>query len=762
MQNRYRDIGSTFQKLDKAQRLAITKLAIVTIFTICLITAAFNGAPAVAQSPCNWIEYINNPVFGQWIGGAKAYYPKVIYDPNQFSGHGDSYYYKMWFGSSSGIGYAYSNDGINWTAGANPVSGTVAGAGHPLVEYDSNGFGHNVYFKLWYWSGNMTYSINDLRYAESGDGINWTYDQPLTQDGTSPLVTGNPGPDWNAGSYGPCHAFYNSGGSNSLDDTNIWNNKYAMYYMGTNGGSEYIGLGYSDNGIHWKRYGNDPVLSPGAAADWDNTSVGYCSIINVSANWEMWYGGGPGTNQGIGYATSSDGINWTKHPDNPIFHVTDNVPWRNDRTYTPWVLYNPADFSGHGDAYPYKMWFSGRSIDGKYSIGYASASPLVADAGLDQTIVAGNSATIGGSPTVSGGMPPYSYSWAPTTGLNDSTLANPTASPATTTNYMVVVTDNKGCTDSDNMTLRVQQLPLASGGGGIPPALVACPITLTADMQGAITIANMSGEGVLCSTCIASDASGKYTLEMDEGTQLLLGDNTVPRLLEFRELSSPPSTPENTVVIGPAYEIRAYPASYATVPSPVTISPPAMLTLTYDPKELPKNATEVFLANYDPNQGWQALAPVPGTVAELGKAQGLASHFSPVAILAELADPKPAAFEVSDLAIVPNQAQLNQEITVRVKVVNTGEQTGDYNIEVRVDGKAISAKRVTVAGRASRILNLTTTGYSAGKHQVEVSGLKSEFEVIGTSPSADNHWWFFGSIAAIMLIALGLIIALRK
>jgi hypothetical protein len=718
---------------------------------------------------CDWVEYGNNPVFGQWIGGDKAYYPKVIYDFNQFSGHGDTYYYKMWFGSSSGIGYAYSNDGINWTAGANPVTGPVGGAGHPLVEYDSNGFGQSVYYKMWYWTGNMTYSINDLWYAESTDGINWTNDQPLTQDSTLPLVTSNPGPDWNAGSYGPCDTIYNPGGSSSLDDHNIWNNKYVMYYMGTTGGNEFIGLAYSANGTFWKRYGNDPILSPCTLADdpnecWDYYSVGYCSVIkDLSGSWQMWYGGGPGTNLGIGYATSPDGINWTKDPDNPIFHVSDGISWSDNRTYTPWVLYDAASFSGHGDAYPYKMWFSGKNtINGTYSIGYAYISHILANAGTDQTITAGGSAVIGGSPTASGGIPPYTYSWTPTTGLNDPAIANPTASPARTTTYIVKVTDNKGCTDSDNMTVSIRQLPPAGGGGGIAPAIVACPVSLTADIQGAITIANMSGEGVLCNTCIASDAAGKYTLEMDKGTQLLLAGNTVPRLLEFRELSAPPPTPENTILVGPAYEISAYPASYATVPSPVTISPPAMLTLTYDPKELPENATEVFIADYDKTKGWQALAPVPGVVAELGKAQGLASHFSPVAVLARVAEPKPAAFNVSDLTIIPGRAQLNQEITIGLKVTNTGQQSGDYKVQVRVDGLAISNKQVTVAGGASQTVNITTAGYAVGKHQVEIAGLNSEFEVIGASPSTDNHWWFFSSIAALMLVAIGLVIALRK
>jgi hypothetical protein len=727
-----------------------------------------NLAVAPTPTPCDWVEYGNNPVFGQWLGGAKAYYPKVIYDVNQFSGHGNSAYYKMWFGSDNGtgtaqIGYAESADGINWTAGSNPLPGLAANANHPLVKYDPGGFNSGIYYKIWYWIGNQTNTIKDLRYAESSDGINWIHDQEFTQDDTSKLVTGI-SPDWNEISNGPCDLIYNSSGS--PDDVNIWNNKYVMYYMGNNGDHEFIGLAYSDNATHWKRYGNDPVLSPCTLANdpsacWDYYSVGYCSVIKLSGNnWQMWFGGGPNTNHGIGYATSTDGINWTKHPDNPIFHKDDGKPWRNLRTYTPWVLYDAASFSGHGDADTYKMWFNGTSVSDNYSIGYAYALPIVADAGPDQTIISGGSTVIGGSPTSSGGKPPYSYSWTPTTGLNGSTIANPTASPAATTIYSVIITDSKGCSSSsDDMTLSVQSIPPFSGGGSLSTtSSAACPLALASDIDGNITLASMSSKGVLCEACIAKDASGKYILEMDKDTKVTLADSAVPLLLRFRELSVPPPAPENTTIIGPVYEISAYPTSYATISSPVTISPSATLTLTYNPKDLPKNATEVFIANYDTEEGWLALAPVPGVVAELGKAQGLASHFSPVAVLARQAEPTPAKFAVSNLTVSPSQAQPNQKINISINVTNTGGESGDYNLDLKVDGTIKSSKQVIVAAGTSQTVNFTTTGYTAGKHQVEVASLTGEFDMITIPQPTNINWLFIGGITAIILLIVVVLI----
>ena len=85
----------------------------------------------------------------------------------------------------------------------------------------------------------------------------------------------------------------------------------------------------------------------------------------------MWYSGGDNAmNHGIGYATSLDGLNWTRD-DGPIFHKRDGAAWRDSRTYCPSVL------SVNGG---YVMWFSGKdSALGDYSIGHATlASPTLA------------------------------------------------------------------------------------------------------------------------------------------------------------------------------------------------------------------------------------------------------------------------------------------------------------------------------------------------------------------------------------------------
>jgi gliding motility-associated-like protein len=93
----------------------------------------------------------------------------------------------------------------------------------------------------------------------------------------------------------------------------------------------------------------------------------------------------------------------------------------------------------------------------RYFIDDVSISPattptcnLIVSAGGNQTIDCDNTnVTLNGS--ASNGTPPYSYSWSPATGLSDATIANPIASPTSTTTYTLTVTDALSCTQTSSV-----------------------------------------------------------------------------------------------------------------------------------------------------------------------------------------------------------------------------------------------------------------------------------------------------------------------
>ena len=80
----------------------------------------------------------------------------------------------------------------------------------------------------------------------------------------------------------------------------------------------------------------------------------------------------------------------------------------------------------------------------------AFTAPTI-DAGLTQGICPSGSAVLGGTPNgtgsvvVSGGQAPFNYQWSPATGLDNSAIEHPTATPSADALYTVVVTDANSC-----------------------------------------------------------------------------------------------------------------------------------------------------------------------------------------------------------------------------------------------------------------------------------------------------------------------------
>ncbi len=85
-------------------------------------------------------------------------------------------------------------------------------------------------------------------------------------------------------------------------------------------------------------------------------------------------------------------------------------------------------------------------------------NPLpTANAGPNVAICIGNSTMLDASGSTGSGT--LTYLWSPTTGLSNPNIVNPVANPTATTTYMVLVTDDNGCTDTDDAMVTVNPLP---------------------------------------------------------------------------------------------------------------------------------------------------------------------------------------------------------------------------------------------------------------------------------------------------------------
>lgn len=113
---------------------------------------------------------------------------------------------------------------------------------------------------------------------------------------------------------------------------------------------------------------------------------------------------------------------------------------------------------------------------------------ITADAGPDLNICNGGSAQI--NATTMGGV---TYSWSPSAGLSCTNCLNPTASPSTTTNYILTVSDSSNCMSIDTVTVTVNNGPQATTSPFNPVCASAPAFTLTGGMPAN---GNWSGPGV--------------------------------------------------------------------------------------------------------------------------------------------------------------------------------------------------------------------------------------------------------------------------
>jgi len=110
--------------------------------------------------------------------------------------------------------------------------------------------------------------------------------------------------------------------------------EYRMYFGAQTRGGYAIGLATSTDGIQWTKH-EKPVLT--AETDWESVKVDRPRVTKSPDGWVMIYQAGLQVeNRGI--AISDDGIHWEKYPDNPIFNK-DVFPIPNAKTWDTNLLY---------------------------------------------------------------------------------------------------------------------------------------------------------------------------------------------------------------------------------------------------------------------------------------------------------------------------------------------------------------------------------------------------------------------------------------
>lgn len=146
-----------------------------------------------------------------------------------------------------------------------------------------------------------------------------------------------------------------------------------------------------------------------------------------------------------------------------------------------------------------------------------------------------------------GGMLPFTYNWAPATGLSDPTIANPVATPGSTTTYNVTITDNTSKSATASAEVVVNTPPAAPGP--VTGSQIVCAGDTVAysivEVSGGTTYSwsvippadSIIGNGTPNITIIWGNTSGE--IQVLAGNDC--GNNPVPSMLPVT-VNNPPAT----------------------------------------------------------------------------------------------------------------------------------------------------------------------------------------------------------------------------
>ncbi len=306
--------------------IAFTGLAFILFGLSGLSTTSGQG-----DHPMNFefSSYENNPVIPAERVIADAWDRRFAFGPSVMES--DGVYYMFYTGFSGdnavgaiNIGLATSRDGYTWQkSSANPLFtdfSLVDQLSFPVVFRDDNG--------QWV----MLFSKVSIRNGRPGGAIY----RATASAATGPWVI----------DADPILRSVLERWDTSLQAKSVVkvDGGYRLYYTGIDLAHRVaqMGLATSPDGVTWAFYddpattdklyaGSDSIFTVGAPGTWDAAAVTIANVLPTETGWELLYIGfekemleNPPRDAPmlwLGYATSTDGIQWTRHADNPVIQT---------------------------------------------------------------------------------------------------------------------------------------------------------------------------------------------------------------------------------------------------------------------------------------------------------------------------------------------------------------------------------------------------------------------------------------------------------
>jgi hypothetical protein len=621
------------------------------------------------------------------------------------------------------IGYAESADGITWTLKKNDAladgGGILTGEGAPTVIKT----GVNSY-EMWYTKAESDLAVGDWTTILSLfggtqanrktavetilNGVRTVIGHATSADGMTWVDTGQvfPAADGNAGDSVGAPCVINDGGTykmwytgaksdlsvsqmaDAMTDTASINVDTGLAVL--DGTAGVIGYATSANGTTWTV--GDPEVLTGNGALWD--SVGDPCVVKTSTNnYYMWYTGGR---------------------TNPV-KATVLAVWNELLTFNLADIWTALAAQDVGDILTAIIALDLSGIKGALvntgtDIGYASSSDGVTWAVQSATDLVGSTGGTWSSvaaPTVVESSGSYEM-WF-TEGISDLTvgkladiyigsdlpIGRATATPPAPPPPPPYVPPTPPDDDDDDEEEVVEEIP------------------------GATYLTGSVAEGGLFLTEVTAPAEdGQSWVTVPEGTTGLTAEGEPLTYISATEMEVPPPPPPDHSMIA---------LTYTFGPEGATFDQPVGITLTYSEAGLPEGFDEesFVIVVWDEIAGeWIELETVVDTVNNT--VTTYVTHFSTFSVLAATA---PASFQISRLTVMPDEVEIDEDVTISILVENSGDLSGSYILELTVNNEVTETKEVHLAGHESVTASFTITAESDGVFPISINGLTGRFTV---------------------------------
>jgi predicted GH43/DUF377 family glycosyl hydrolase len=270
-----------------------------------------------------FIKHGSNPLLG--IGSPGEFDDEGVYDPSILKVSNTFYLYYSAYQGTQVIteGLATSTDGITWTRQGKVLDVGATGDWDDLKAHDVAVIEEGGSWYMWY---------SGTRNPEATYGLK--IGLATSPDGIN--WTKNSGCANCSGCAGD-GCVMDKGAAGKFDDQHVVypavikeDGTYYMWYSGAKSGSGYsgIGLATSTDRINWTRQNSGNAVFEKSANAWENEYVYQADVKKIGDKYWMVYTGVNGSDvRRLGLAYSTDKINWTRYASNPISELGGSGEW---------------------------------------------------------------------------------------------------------------------------------------------------------------------------------------------------------------------------------------------------------------------------------------------------------------------------------------------------------------------------------------------------------------------------------------------------